>query len=163
MLNIIFLDLLQTYQGWRHFMGYPTRGQRTWSNAWSCFRSNKILQDHKAKLAKTYYGRGYTGDLKISTMAEHINSLWRAQWLKEWKFSREYVRRQIKKNTRTFTLDLAATAMGLLGNLKKDNPKVGKKKKKILTGAVGFDTGFTKVYAKYQATRLKARRRRKKK
>lgn len=32
-LNIIFLDLLQTYQGWRHFTQKPVRGQRTWSNA----------------------------------------------------------------------------------------------------------------------------------
>lgn len=96
-------------------------------------------------------------------MAEHINSLWRVQFLKEWRFSREYVRRQMKKKARTFNLDLAATAMGLLGNLRKDNPKVGKKKKKILTGAVGFDTGFTRVYFKYQAAKLKSRRRRRKK
>jgi ribosomal protein S13 len=29
MLNIIFKDLLQSYQGWRHFKGYPVNGQRT--------------------------------------------------------------------------------------------------------------------------------------
>lgn len=49
--------------------------------------------------------------------------------------------------------------MGLLGNLRRDNPKVGKKKKKLLTGAVGFDAGFTKLYIKYQATLTRLRRR----
>jgi hypothetical protein len=94
-------------------------------------------------------------------MAEHINSLWRAQWLKEWRYSREVVRRQFRKNKRVFALDLAATALGLLGTLRKDNPKVGKKKKKLLTGSVGFDTGFTKIYTRYQAKLSKKRRRKK--
>lgn len=50
--------------------------------------------------------------------------------------------------------------MGLLGNLRRDNPKIGKKKKKLLTGSVGFDPGFTKVYLKYQLTLSKLRRKR---
>lgn len=31
--HILFLDLLQTYKGWRHLRGHPANGQRTWSNA----------------------------------------------------------------------------------------------------------------------------------
>lgn len=62
------------------------------------------------------------------------------------------------RNPYNFRLDLAATAMGLLGNLRKDNPKQGKKKKKILTGSVGFDPGFTRLYFKYQST-LSAKKR----
>lgn len=50
--------------------------------------------------------------------------------------------------------------MGLLGNLRRDNPKIGKKKKKLLTGSVGFDPGFTKVYLKYQLMLSKSRRKR---
>lgn len=70
------------------------------------------------------------------------------------------LRKSLRKNVRTFHLDLAATAMGLLGNLRRDNPKIGKKKKKLLTGSVGFDSGFTKIYLKYQVTLSKLRRRR---
>lgn len=62
------------------------------------------------------------------------------------------------RNPYNFRLDLPATALGLLGNLRKDNPKQGKKKKKILTGSVGFDQGFTRLYFKYQAN-LSAQRR----
>ena len=49
-----------------------------------------------------------------------------------------------------FKLDLFATSKGLLANLKKNNSSVTKKKKKLLTGTVGFDTGFTKLYLKFK-------------
>lgn len=32
-IHIVFLDLLQTYKGWRHLRGHPANGQRTWTNA----------------------------------------------------------------------------------------------------------------------------------
>lgn len=66
------------------------------------------------------------------------------------------------RNPYNFRLDLAATAIGLLGNLRKDNPKLGKKKKKILTGSVGFDHGFTRLYFKYQSTLSSKKRSRRK-
>lgn len=31
--HVLFLDLVQTYKGWRHLRGHPANGQRTWSNA----------------------------------------------------------------------------------------------------------------------------------
>lgn len=72
---ILFLDLVQTYKGWRHLRGLPANGQRTWSNAWGCYKSNTVLRDHKAKLAKAFYGRSHSSDLRVSLMAEHINAM----------------------------------------------------------------------------------------
>ena len=72
---ILFLDLVQTYKGWRHLRGLPANGQRTWSNAWSCYKSNTSLRDHKARLAKAFYGRSHSSDLRVSLMAEHINAM----------------------------------------------------------------------------------------
>jgi len=51
-----------------------------------------------------------------------------------------------------------ATAIGLLGSLRKDNPKVGKKKKKLLTGSVGFDVGFTLAYSRYLGSMAKRKK-----
>jgi hypothetical protein len=48
--------------------------------------------------------------------------------------------------------------------LKKNNPKVGKKKKKTLTGSVGFDPGFMKAYLTFkELLKKKASREKKKK
>ena len=66
------------------------------------------------------------------------------------------------RNPYNFKLDLAATALGLLVTLRKDNPKLGKKKKKILTGSVGFDQGFTRIYFKYQSSLSSKKRLRRK-
>jgi len=43
-LNIIRLYLIKSYRGRSHAIGKPVRGQRTWSNAWSSFYTNKILR-----------------------------------------------------------------------------------------------------------------------
>lgn len=63
------------------------------------------------------------------------------------------------KNTKKIVnLDFAAIASGMLGNLRKHNPKVGKKKKKLLTGVIGFDPGFTKAYYRYRTAFAKKKR-----
>jgi hypothetical protein len=67
--------------------------------------------------------------------------------------------RTLRKNPYKFHIDLLGTALGLLGYLRKDNPKVGKKKKKVLTGTVGFDRGFTRIYSRYLANTSRKKRR----
>lgn len=44
-LNIVRLYLARFYRGKFHALGKPTRGQRTWSNAWTAFRGNKVLRN----------------------------------------------------------------------------------------------------------------------
>ena len=146
---IIFSDLIQSYKGWRHLWGQPVNGQRTWSNAWTSYKYNHILREHKFKIAKFYYGRNYKGDTKVGFLAEHRNLLWKIQWPWEWSYGRAQLLKSLRKNPYKFHIDLLATAIGLLGSLRRDNPKMGKKKKKVLTGSIGFDRGFTRVYARY--------------
>ena len=43
-LHIIRLYLIKSYKGWCHALGKPVRGQRTWSNAWSSYKSNRTLR-----------------------------------------------------------------------------------------------------------------------
>lgn len=150
LLNIVFLDFTYSYRGWRHLVGLPANGQRTWSNARTAFDSNKSLRDYKYKLGKLFFGRVAGGEINLILMSEYINTLWRQQWFSEWTHSREILKRSTKKKGGGFKFDLNATAHGWLGNLKKNNPKLGKKKKKTLTGSVGFDPGFMKIYLNFR-------------
>lgn len=51
-LNIIRLYLIKSYRGRCHALGKPVRGQRTWSNAWTTYRSNKLLRNFIADTRK---------------------------------------------------------------------------------------------------------------
>lgn len=43
-LNIIRLFLIKSYKGYGHALGKPIHGQRTWSNAWTSYKYNKVLR-----------------------------------------------------------------------------------------------------------------------
>jgi ribosomal protein S13 len=73
--NIFLLDLVNSYRGLRHAFGLPVRGQRTWTNAWSSYRSNLILRQFKIKLSKRLYTSITLNELNIAYLAEQINSL----------------------------------------------------------------------------------------
>lgn len=153
--HILFLNIIWNYKNWRHFKGLPCRGQRTWSNGWSCYKSNLLLRDFKKKSIRRIFGKLGGPEQKICFLCEYINYLWKSQWFSEWMHSRKWIKDTLKKKKVVFNLDLYSTSKGLLGNLKKDSKSVSKKKKKILTGHVGFDQGFTKLYlkAKYSVSK----------
>lgn len=75
LINILFLDFSYSYRGWRHLMGLPVRGQRTWSNARTAYDSNKLLRDYKFKMGKLFFGRAAMGDAKLALMSEYLNML----------------------------------------------------------------------------------------
>lgn len=159
LLNIIFLDFAYSYKGWRHLMGLPVNGQRTWSNSKSCYSANKFLRDYKFKLGKLFFGRSAGSDLQLILMSEYLNMLWRKQWFLEWSHARTTLKKGTKKKGVSFKFDLNATARGWIGNLKKNNPKLGKKKKKTLTGTLGFDPGFMKTYLNFKELAKKKKNR----
>lgn len=43
-INIVRLYLIKSYKGRCHALGKPVNGQRTWSNAWSSYKSNLTLR-----------------------------------------------------------------------------------------------------------------------
>lgn len=51
-LNIIRLFLIKSFRGKSHAMGKPSRGQRTWSNAWTAYSTNKTLRIFIAECQK---------------------------------------------------------------------------------------------------------------
>jgi len=89
LLNIYYLDLISSYRGWRHSKGLPVRGQRTWTNAWSAYKSNLILREYRVEVSKRIYGSIQLNHLSIAYLAEQINSLWKFQWEREWKIAKK--------------------------------------------------------------------------
>ena len=43
-LNLLRLYLIKTTRGRSHALGKPSRGQRTWSNAWTAYNTNKTTR-----------------------------------------------------------------------------------------------------------------------
>jgi len=43
-MNIIRLYLIKSYRGRAQAIGKPSRGQRTWSNAWTAYRNNTVIR-----------------------------------------------------------------------------------------------------------------------
>jgi ribosomal protein S13 len=50
--NLIRLYLIRTHRGRSHALGKPTRGQRTWSNAWTANRCNIIVKQFISDVKK---------------------------------------------------------------------------------------------------------------
>lgn len=134
-INIYMLDLINTYRGARHSFGLPVRGQRTWTNAWSCYKSNTILRQFRLKILKRLYITASIKELNTSYFAEVLNSLYKLQWESEWKEAKRQRVAEAKRNRNRYKIDLDTLATGNV-SIK------GKKKKK--TYLIGFDPGFTK-------------------
>ena len=126
-INIFMLDIINSYRGFRHSVGLPVRGQRTWSNGWSAYRSNLSLRQFKISFSKRMYSSINLSDLNIAYLAEQINNLWRLQWESEWRFSRKQRKGLTKKSKNFFNVDLKQIASGSISL---------KKKKKILFSGV---------------------------
>ena len=142
--NIFMLDLVNSYRGLRHSFGLPVRGQRTWTNAWSAYRSNISLRQFKIRLSKRLYSTITISELNIAYLAEQINNLWRLQWDAEWKKAKRQRQLQAKKNKNFFKVDLGLIASG----------NVSAKNKNSSNYIIGFDPGFTKYVIK-QSIRFK--------
>ena len=149
--NIYLLDLINTYRGFRHSYGLPVRGQRTWSNAWSCYESNTLLRQFKLKILKRVYSTASTQQLNTYYYAEITNSLWQLQWSSTWKEAKRQRLIQAKKSRNFFNVDLDLLASGNVS-------MKGKKKKKVYL--IGFDPGFTK-YVLRESIRFKLKNKQK--
>jgi len=136
--NVFILDLINSYRGLRHAFGLPVRGQRTWTNAWSAYKSNLTLRQFKIKLSKRLYSSVTISELNIAYLAEQINNLWRLQWDSEWKQAKRQRQIQAKKSKIFSRIDLksATSSISVKG------------KKKNINYMVGFDPGFTKYIFK---------------
>ena len=143
--NIYVLDMITSYRGWRHYRGLPVRGQRTWSNAWSTYKSNWVMRNFKLLLAKKNYGNIPVKDVKVASLAEYVNLTWKEQWEQEWLAARNS-RLRFKGNKNTIKIDMYAMSnYQVMHPLKLKN--LSKKQKQSFKKncfSLGFDPGFTK-------------------
>ena len=100
-LNIVFLDLIFSYKGWRHFKGLPVNGQRTWTNSITVFKNNHILRNHKLSLFKKFFNNNKDLNFNSYLLLEYNNLLWKIQWEKEWVYLRKK-KIKMKKNKHYF-------------------------------------------------------------
>lgn len=144
-LNICMLDLISCYKGWRHYKGLPVRGQRTWSNAWSVYRSNYILRNFKLNKSKSFYINVPVKEANVAYTAEYVNMFWRIQWPFEW-YSAKLGRLKFKGHPNTMKIDLYSMAnYQVMHPLKlKSLSKKQKQSYKKNYFSLGFDSGFTK-------------------
>lgn len=145
--NIVMLDTLSTYRGWCHFRGTPVRGQRTWTNAWSSYKSNGILRNYKLKVFKKYYG-GIIPEKEITVayVAETLNFVWRFQWDSEWQSAKNELLK-FEGHPKTMKIDLYSMYNYQIIHPFKLN-KMSKKQKQSFNKnyfSLGFDIGFSKV------------------
>lgn len=143
--NVFMLDMITSYRGWRHYRGLPVRGQRTWTNSWSVFKSNWILRNFKLVCAKKNYGNIPVRDIKVASIAEYVNLTWKNQWEHEWVAAKSS-RLRFKGNKNTIKIDIHAMAnYQIMHPLKLKN--LSKKQKQSFRKnyfSLGFDPGFTR-------------------
>jgi len=145
-LSILLLDLNTSYRGWRHSKGLPVRGQRTWSNAWSVYKSNNILRNYRLRQARKYFMNVPVREGNVAYAAEYVNLLWRRQWPFEWYAARNN-RLGFKGHPSTMKIDLYSMAnYQIMHPYKLQNlSKKQKQSYKRNYFSLGFDTGFTKA------------------
>ena len=145
--NIVILDTVGSYRGWCHFRGLPTRGQRTWTNAWSAYKSNGVLRNYKLKIFKKYYGGVIPEkEITVSYVAETLNFVWRFQWDKEWLSAKNELLK-FEGHPKTMKIDLYSMYNYQVIHPFKLN-KMSKKQRQSFNKnyfSLGFDIGFTKT------------------
>ena len=139
LINIYFLDLIFSYRGYRHSFGLPVRGQRTWVNANSVFKSNVIMRNYKMSVFKKSITHTSQRDINNAFYLEQLNFLWKNQWESEWSIFKKKRIVDLKKSRGFIKFDI--------NTLVRINPNVRDKKKQNIF-SIGFDKGFTKKVLK---------------
>ena len=152
-LNLLALYNINCYRAWRHIRGLPTRGQRTWTNANSCFLSNIMLRKSLYNIAKLKYTGVQSSVANIANLAEYSNIVWKKQWFDEWTFMKDK-RLNFKGAYSIYKIDLYAMSKFRVKVEKEQkvlSKRARRKKKKLEVKNVfttGFETGFTKSLLK---------------
>lgn len=142
-MNIFFLDLINTYRGWRHSVGLPVRGQRTWSNANTVYKNNLNLRYFKMNLIKKLYNTVSNQTVNLIYSAEQFNLLWKLQWELEWKEAKKKKVFFLKKKHIRDQISLNSIVENQ--NLNMKDKKVAYSNKNF---SFGYDKGFTKMLLK---------------
>lgn len=150
-IHILTLDFLTSYRGYRHAKGFPTRGQRTWTNGWSVHKSNTYLRNTRLFWAQKFFGGFSSYDVKLCFLGEQNNIFWKTQWRSSWMEARKSrFNKEQKNKANALKIDIHSMAAGtiFLPVLKRELTKKEKATFDKSTFAIGYDVGFSKVLLK---------------
>lgn len=89
--NLKIMDHVNVYRIYRLYMGFPIRGQRTWSNARTAKRHTTLIKEwFVERHCRQYrFKCSRTRMLQVTHM-EFFNTLWYRQWHHEWRSARSH-------------------------------------------------------------------------
>ena len=145
--NILFFDMIGLYKAWRHVRGYPTRGQRTWSNGKSVTKNNTVFRSFRLQQFYTEFGTKKRTSFQILLNAEYNNRLWQKTWITEWTRAKLSMLKTVKGvKKKILTIDMVSLAKGVTTGYARKGKAIkysrGKKALKMLT--VGLPIYFTR-------------------
>lgn len=158
LLFIYIKFISNTYQGYRHFLCLPCRGQRTWSNHKCQKKKEKVFFNYvKFTFFRKRKKHHCPEDKKAKVLyTEFVNYIWKRVFFKEWRFQR-YRRMWYSSRHRykPWSFDLE----GLLANricIHRKKPIVVPKKRKVkgkrradtLSQRHLFNVGFKKRFSR---------------
>ena len=83
--GILKLKHISFWRYYRFFMGFPSRGQRTWSNAQSAKKRFNFVKEAETKITERQFKFTCPPEpLKRLCHMEFLNSMWYEQWHHEW-------------------------------------------------------------------------------
>lgn len=153
-----------TYQGYRHFLCLPCRGQRTWSNHKCQKKKEKVFFNYVKFIFFRRRKKNYCPDDKKSKIlyTEFVNFIWKRAFFPEWRFHK-YKRLwyAARHRYKPWSFDLE----GLLANRicvhKKKIPVIPKKRKvkgkrraDTLSQRHLFNVGFERRFTRYYLKRI---------
>ena len=146
----LILFLSANVRAFRLLLGYPTRGQRTWSNASTNRNNSNVI--YNLKFNKFSKFNKSIVPTKAIFLAEYINLFWQRQWFLEW-FSvykkLQFTPLHIKKNNLIDVQSVVSFNINHNYNYSLDKKKKSHKRKrlfpknKVSTGVPFF---FSSIY-----------------
>ena len=81
---LVMKELINLNTAWRLLKGYPTKGQRTHSNA-KQVKKNKLIHEYRLNQFFSLFGYRKRNIYPTLIVAEYTNRLWAFNWFVEWE------------------------------------------------------------------------------
>lgn len=146
--KLVLLDMIWSYKAWRHIRGYPTNGQRTWSNGKSVSKNNLLLREFRSQQLIKEFGKKRRKHANLIVLGQANNKLWFFTWRSEWEQARLFNLRKSKKKRiyKMLVIDLVSLAKGITGGYRRKGAatKFNKAKKRFKSVTIGLPIFFAK-------------------
>lgn len=143
--NLLIKDIINLNTIWRLIKGYPTKGQRTHSNA-KKIKKNKLLHTFRLNQFFTKYGYRKRNIYPTLIIAEYTNKLWFKNWFSEWVEAYYFSIKLVKSNIKQVPFDPVKLAKNFTNGYVRVGKasKIGKSKKVTKIATIGFPVFFSR-------------------